>query len=238
MVEKIYTIPINEAFNRAPTGTPPDCPLCLLREMLEENELERILGAAMMEPDVRIETNRLGFCQKHFARLAEKSNRLGLALILESHIAAVEKEIFSGGTLFDAAGTKEEEKLKKLGDSCYVCKRTEEAFGKMLGTTVFLWETEEDFRAKFGNQSLFCLPHYEMLLSAGRDNLSKKQFRDFYDVSRKIMQTYIKELGGDVSWFCKKFDYRYDGEPWYNAKDSVPRAINFLAGGTNGKNGK
>ena len=37
----------------------------------------------------------------------------------------------------------------------------------------------------------------------------------------------------DVSWFCKKFDYRYDAEPWKNSKDSVPRAINFIAGGKN-----
>ena len=44
------------------------------------------------------------------------------------------------------------------------------------------------------------------------------------------MKKYISELCGDVSWFCKKFDYRYDGEPWYNAKDSTFRAINFLVG--------
>jgi esterase/lipase superfamily enzyme len=31
-----------------------------------------------------------------------------------------------------------------------------------------------------------------------------------------------------VSWFCKKFDYRYDKEPWYNSKDAVERAFKFL----------
>ena len=72
-----------------------------------------------------------------------------------------------------------------------------------------------------------------MLLSAGRNSLQKKQFGEFFSVSREIMQKYIRSLGEDVSWFCKKFDYRYDSEPWYNAKDSVPRAINFLCGGVN-----
>ena len=54
MAEKIYTIPINEAFDKTLESETPDCPLCLMRNMLEKNELERITGAAMMEPDVRI----------------------------------------------------------------------------------------------------------------------------------------------------------------------------------------
>ena len=41
---------------------------------------------------------------------------------------------------------------------------------------------------------------------------------------------YLETLTEDVSWFCKKFDYRYDEEPWYNSKDSVQRAIKFLSG--------
>ena len=38
----------------------------------------------------------------------------------------------------------------------------------------------------------------------------------------------MDSLTEDVSWFCKKFDYRYDEEPWYNSKDAVERAIRFL----------
>ncbi len=234
MAEKIYTIPINEAFDKTLESETPDCPLCLMRRMLEKNELERIMGAAMMEPDVRIETNKKGFCRKHFDMMTGGGgSRLPLALVLESHIAETEKEIFSGGTLFDGKGLKEEEKLKKLEDSCYVCSRTEDAFSKMLGTVIYLWENEEEFREKYKKQTCFCLPHYRLLLFAGRNNLQKKQFGEFFSVSREIMKKYIGSLGEDVSWFCKKFDYRYDSEPWYNAKDSVPRAINFLCGGVN-----
>ena len=234
MAEKIYTIPINEAFDKTLEGETPDCPLCLMRRMLEKNELDRMMGAAMMEPDVRIETNKKGFCRKHFDMMTGGGgSRLPLALMLESHIAETEKEIFSGGTLFDGKGLKEEEKLKKLDDSCYVCSRTEDAFSKMLGTVIYLWENEEEFREKYKRQTCFCLPQYKLLLSAGRNSLQKKQFGEFFSVSREIMQKYIRSLGEDVSWFCKKFDYRYDSEPWYNAKDSVPRAINFLCGGVN-----
>ena len=44
------------------------------------------------------------------------------------------------------------------------------------------------------------------------------------------MEKYVTSLSEDVSWFCKKFDYRYDEEPWYNSKDSVQRSIKFLTG--------
>ena len=33
-----------------------------------------------------------------------------------------------------------------------------------------------------------------------------------------------------MSWFCKKFDYRYENEPWGNAKDAPERARLFLSG--------
>lgn len=142
MAEKIYTIPINEAFDKTLESETPDCPLCLLRRMLEKNEIERITGAAMMEPDVRIETNKKGFCRRHFDMMTGGGgSRLPIALMLESHIAETEKEIFSGGTLFDGKGAKEEEKLARLEASCYVCSRVDDAFSKMLGTVIYLWKT-------------------------------------------------------------------------------------------------
>ena len=29
----------------------------------------------------------------------------------------------------------------------------------------------------------------------------------------------------DLAWFINKFDYKYQNEPWYNAKDSVIRSL-------------
>ena len=60
--------------------------------------------------------------------------------------------------------------------------------------------------------------------------MPKKIFKELYDTARNIESEYVKTLRGDVSWFCKKFDYRYDEEPWYNSKDSVKRSIKFLTG--------
>ena len=78
MAEKIYTIPINEAFDRY-----EGCPLCYLIDKLQDSTLNYCLGAAMMEPDVRIEMNSKGFCQSHGEKLSSMKNKLGLALILK-----------------------------------------------------------------------------------------------------------------------------------------------------------
>ena len=86
MAEQIYTIPINEAFEQQ-----DGCPLCRMKQKLERESLEYVMGAAMMDPDVRIRTNRLGFCRDHFDRMLAMKNRLSLALILESHLDEVAK---------------------------------------------------------------------------------------------------------------------------------------------------
>ena len=60
--------------------------------------------------------------------------------------------------------------------------------------------------------------------------LDKKSFAAFGASLDAVQSAYMSSLTEDVSWFCKKFDYRYENEPWGNAKDSVERAIKFLAG--------
>ena len=60
--------------------------------------------------------------------------------------------------------------------------------------------------------------------------MGKRQFAELYEAAHGIVEGYLKSLRADVSWFCKKFDYRYDEEPWYNSKDSIQRSIKFLSG--------
>ena len=61
-----------------------------------------------------------------------------------------------------------------------------------------------------------------------RKELSKKEAARFEKEIGAVVFAYLAELSNDVSWFCKKFDYRYENEPWNNAKDAVERAVIFL----------
>ena len=225
-MEQIYTIPVNEAFDASAADASCGCPMCALYRKLEENQLDTVLGGAMMEPTVRIKTNEEGFCKQHYDMLLGMKNRLSMALTLESHLDQLKRELAPSGLagLF----AKPADRVEKLEESCYVCSRVNYHFGRMAEVVVALWKSDPDFPAKFNAQPYFCLPHYRMLTDVAKKMLSKKENSAFEKEISAIVNAYLEELSADVSWFCKKFDYRYENEPWYNAKDAVERAVVFL----------
>jgi hypothetical protein len=234
MAEKIYTIPINEAFDQY-----DGCPLCRLRATLDEQSVTYVMGAAMMEPDVRIRTNQLGFCRTHFAAMRAQKNRLSLALILESHLDTVAGQ-------FPDAGNQKSSRLGKLkkfdGDpktaaiaqqaaSCYVCQRVAEFEGQYVGNVVHIWKKDAAFREKLQKQPFFCLEHYTALLDDARKSLSEDAFLTFRQELTDVMTRYLTQLRADNSAFCKSFDHENARKPLTEAqKTSVERAIAFLAG--------
>lgn len=224
-MEKIYTIPVNEAFEKSADDKSCGCAFCTLYNKLEYNEIDAVLGAAMMEPDIRIETNKKGFCREHFDIMFDYKNRLGLALILESHFGENHSSAFPKGLAALGGGTK---RLSEMSRSCYVCDKIEYHFSRMLDTAVLLYCEDMEFRKKFASQPYFCLPHYTRMMEYAKLKMPKKVFAEFEKSAKAIEESYYTELSGDISWFCKKFDYRYEDEPWKNSKDAVERAIKFL----------
>ena len=226
---QIFMIPVGEAFDACRGKIECGCPICRLYRQLQRDELDIILGASMMEPDIRIKTNELGFCADHYAGMLVRKRMLGMGLILESHLAETEKKITARSLLKDpsAASIKA---IGKLNRDCYVCSRIEKNLAGMISTVVYMYETDDEFVKKFRDQPYFCLPHYEAMMTYAQKKMKPKLFREFFDDAQKIETEYVKTLENDVSWFCKKFDYNYEEEPWYNSKDSVQRSIKFLSG--------
>ena len=232
MIEKIYTIPVNEAFDASIAEPERGCPFCSLHEKLESDELNLILGASMMEPDTRVKTNEQGFCRRHYDKMLTMKNRLGLALMLESHLDELKEKLSPKGitSLLAPPASSVPAALPKLTGTCYICSRIEYNFSRMLKNTVWLWSEDADFRKKLAAQPFFCLPHFSRLLDAARSELSKKVYPDFYAQASAPVLAYLDSLRADVSHFCKKFDYRYESEPWGNAKNAPDRAADFLRG--------
>ena len=225
-MEQIYTIPVNEAFEASAADAACGCPMCAIYRKLEANELDLILGASMMEPDVRIKTNKQGFCRLHYDLMFVRKNRLGMALTLESHLKELQGDLKEG--LLGAPGSRPVKRIRELEDDCYVCRRIEYHFAHMIETAVMLWQIDPDFAPKLDAQPYFCLPHYRALMEYAQKRFGKKDLARFAKACDGVMNRYLTTLTDDVSWFCKKFDYRYDEEPWYNSKDAVERAIKFL----------
>ena len=229
-MEQIYTIPVNEAFDAAMAEGACACPFCSLYKKLQEDELDIILGASMMEPDIRIMTNRQGFCSTHYKKMLSRKRRLGMGLMLESHLPEVGARL-KGSPLarLSSPAAASVSALLSLEGDCYVCGRINKNLTAMIATAVYLYESDEAFRSKFAAQKVFCLPHYRMLIDYASKKMNKRDFKEFFPIAEGIVETYLESLQKDVSWFCKKFDYRYDEEPWYNSKDSIERSIRFLS---------
>lgn len=161
MAEKIYTIPVNEAFDKK-----DGCPFCTLYEMLVTREFEILMGGAMMEPDVRIATNEKGFCDEHFAMLLGLQKRLQAGLMLESHLSEKVIPTIKGGAF--TKPVKVGEKSLELSSDCYICDRVGDKLSKMFETAVYLFDTDSAFKKKLEEQPYFCLRHCFVVLQEVR----------------------------------------------------------------------
>ena len=123
-VEKIYEIPVNEAFDKD-----CECALCFLEKNLEDKNTEFFLGPAMMKPEFRIETNKKGFCRRHLSKMLENQNRLPLSLMLDTHLNSLNE------ILDRKKGIKKTRdidfvltELSALENSCAVCDYINDTF--------------------------------------------------------------------------------------------------------------
>lgn len=223
MRESILTIPISEILE------PRDgCPICRMRDMLEQRTVEYIMGAAMMEPDVRIETNRAGFCHTHFRQMMKQKNRLSLALMLQTHLAAVDQQLFSRKKLFEPKNARKQ-KLSQINESCFVCEKVDWGMERLM-RTFFEMYSHADIKQLMSEQEYICLPHYDLLQSLAPAYLQKQELDSFTKMLSGLTEKYIAALYEDVSHYCNMYDYRNTGKDadWGNSKDSIERAIRFL----------
>ncbi|MGN0493916.1 MAG: DUF6062 family protein [Acutalibacteraceae bacterium] len=224
MRDDICTIPVSEVFE-----VNDGCPICRMRDTIEERMIEYILGDAMMEPDVRIETNKVGFCEYHYGKMMSRRGRLQLALMLQTHINEINDNIFKK-KLFNT-DSKKEQGAKRVGDSCFICSKIEWGMSRLIDTVYRCYENERDFRDMFNNQTAFCLPHYERLLSGASKKNMRSYGGEFADNLNRITAEYSKKLYADLSKYCTMYDYRSkENTDWGDSRDAVERTVAFLNG--------
>ena len=232
MKETIYTIPLNEAFDE-----PCECPLSLIESRLEKEAIEYTLGAAMMEPDFRIESNSKGYCNKHFSMLNAQSNKLSLALVLDTHLEEIRAELkevlktVSGkGGIFKKKANPEKliEFLKKKESSCIVCDKIEHTMKRYIDIMLDMWKEEADFKKKLENSKGMCLPHYKKVVLTAQKKLSNSA--EFIDMLTQKQLTELERIQEDIHKFTLKFDYRNKDMQWGTAKDAPIRTIEKISG--------
>lgn len=228
MKEKLYTIPVNDAFN-----IDCECPLCVMYRDLETNAIDFTLGPSYMEEDIRQITDKEGFCSDHIKLMYGKQNSLGIANILKTHLNKRIKDIESlsnqpinkGGLLKKNTLSPISEYIKQHNESCFICNKVNSTFNRYLATITHLYKNDSNFRDKLISSKGFCLKHYDMLYSQGLEDMKGSVLDNFIQDINKVTLDNLRRVDDDLDWFIDKFDYRYKNEPWKNSKDAVERTI-------------
>lgn len=227
MKERIYSIPLTDALNEN-----CGCILCTLEKKLEKDAITYFLGPSLMEPDGREITNRKGFCRPHMKMLVEGNNRLGLALMLETHLPEVIKafkpEKKSGVLKFGYDLKLTAEKLYNLNKSCAVCEKLNSQLKDAAGNLVYLWDAEEDFKNKFEASSGLCLEHTALVFSVCEKELGMKKASEFAKKLSELQARCFKSVCEDVHAFTLSFDYRNKEKPSEKVNSSVNTAAEML----------
>lgn len=235
----IDTIPVWEAMEKETA-----CPLCALYQKCEENEIDRSLGGSVMEPDSRIRANEKGICCKHHQQLFMMQNRLGHALLVDSHSkehlkklqdlnkllpAETSKRSFFGGKKQDSALALANA-LENMCNTCVICEDIDSHMMRYKYTFLHLWKTDTKFKRVWEASKGMCLPHASDLLRLATKQLSPQDQAAFSKTMLHLLQTNLAEDEKDLEWFTLKFDYRNQAKPWGNSRNALERSINRLRG--------
>ena len=226
MKENICTIPINDIFRNT-----DGCPVCRMYKMLEEQYVEYITGAAMMAPDVRVITNKTGFCHTHYKQMIAHGPKLSNALLIQTHLAQIKEDLLPKNET-SMPSKKQMQGIRTLDQTCYVCDRIEKDILHLLSTVFVQFGKDEEFRKLYQSQEYICLNHYELLMreSQNRPGVDKKFRTQFYTETNRLINRYIDTLYDDVTHLTTMYDYRNAGKDWKNSVDSVERSVVFLTG--------
>ncbi len=250
MKEKLYTIPLMDAFSAN-----DECPFCNIERSLEHNAIDFILGTAYMESDIREATDQTGFCRHHLQLMYNYGNSLGNALMLKTHIRKLNQELtkevkrfnpifaeanVEGQSVHNRKGlfSKKSEKinslsvfLRKKEQTCYVCDYYHNTYDRYLDTFFYLYKNNPEFHEIIRSSKGFCLHHLEEILTEADNKLNNKQKELFYPMMFQLTEENMKRIEEDISWFADKFDYRNKDADWKNSKDAIPRSMQKLVGG-------
>ena len=239
MKEKIYTIPVNEAFQ-----ADDECPFCFLERQVEQRTIKYTLGpgASYMEPEVRGETDKQGFCGAHLKKMYDYGNALGNALILQTYFVGMFEEMSremdrfqmpGKRSLFGRKSDEEESGLVKWArekqSSCYVCNKIEYNMERYVETFFYLLKDGE-FRCRVEGSKGFCMRHFLRLMETAPAKLPNDQREWFYKTVFGLMRENMARVKGDLDWFVDKFDYRNASADWKNSRDAVSRTMQKYQG--------
>ena len=215
------------------------CPFCQLRDMIEQQTVERYLGGAVMEPDIRIRTNAAGFCRSHHQLLMAQKDYHGYALMMHTRLKTVASQLapavkgLSGNGLF---GNKSVSSLlQQLDEStgrCLVCENMADTVSRYMDIFMKLYREDSAFRTDFGNGHGVCLRDLPLLLQKSQTLLSPSLRKSFLETVSGQLTEAFGTAQEDLDALCSSFHYGSEHKNNPRIHQALERAVNLLRGRT------
>ena len=205
---------IYEKFN-----TECDCPLCEIKQIVEEQFLYEFLNDAVMEDNTRIQVGKKGFCERHFDMLFARPNKLSVALQVHTRLDKMLPLLNINGNI---NAKKTADKIENSVDSCVICDLVQESMIKYYKTIAQMYLNEKRFYKILLSSKGFCTKHYAELIRYSKfASFAKK---DYLNVLSTIQMRSYQQTLKDLKDFCDSHDYRNAYKPLGSAENALPNA--------------
>ena len=216
-----------------------ECFICSLMKKAEEDAVRYYLSSAVMTPEVRVETNRDGFCSHHFSLLAEGGKPQSLALVMDTYYEE-SKGIYAKGfeRIQDASSPRKLEKavssffssVHEREKGCLICSRMEERLVRYCYTVAALWKEDAEFRKALEESKGFCMHHTEELYRVAKEALSGDDLMQYGKFLFSLLERSLDRVQHDDWWMTQKYKSENKDKPWNGCEDAQKRAVYKLIG--------
>jgi len=252
--ESIEVVPVVDAFRAA--RLPGElCPLCRLEMRAEANALDHLLGEKLMDSGFRHRVEKEGVCRTHFQRLLKGTDRLGLAILLQTLVSQAARMAVGSSRTPASSPTPPPTSAKPgavgipfarlralihptANDSmthaacCIVCTDVEAAVRQYCQTAAKLYSSNSDFRELVKNVNMICLPHSHMLLAEARHELRTYELAEFVQFIEGLAGRRLARIGSQLETFIKNFDYQAAPGSRQEVASAIREALHILMGRT------
>ena len=217
-----------------------ECPLCRLSDHGERTYVESFRGSRVMEPAVRKKTNDTGFCPAHIRQLYAGEGKLGLALVMHTHLQESLpklRDALEGLREAARAGRKGSQRLDTLAaglgarrDRCYICDMLEADLDRYASTILYLWQKDPDFPPVLRASRGFCLDHFLLMLAAAQGTLRGDALLRWLDAVVPLMNGSLEQLERDLLAFTQLHHGTNRSLGTEEERSALSRALQKLSG--------
>jgi len=231
---ELETIPIWDSLNED-----SECLICSLMEKAEEDSLKYFLGSSVMNPETRVQVNKVGFCSHHLDLLAKTNKSHSLAVIERSYMEKTLETLEKNFTKLEKAnkGQKVNKEILELNNTidnrlkgCLICNKMQDRLNRYSYTVCALWKQDSEFRKALEASKGFCLVHLKSILTISKECLNPIEQKEFAESMICLERKNLNRINEELIWMTQKYKAENIDKPWKNSADSHKRLIYKLIG--------